>query len=87
MDIGVVFGVEPRQTIDHRLRLLRRRGVVEIDERPAVHRAAAGSGKSCRIDALSNAAARLPGADKRLLMIALSGNEDTACSRPVGVEP
>src|SRR5581483_5161302 len=33
MDVRVFLGVVPHQTIDDRLRLLRGRGVVEIDER------------------------------------------------------
>src|SRR5262249_31925751 len=33
MDVGVLFGVKASDTIDHRIRLLSRRGVVEIDER------------------------------------------------------
>ena len=36
MDVGVLFDVVVHERIEHRLRLLRRRGVVEIDERLAV---------------------------------------------------
>ena len=36
VDVGVLVLVEVREAIDHRLRLLRRRGVVEPDERPPV---------------------------------------------------
>jgi hypothetical protein len=36
MDVGTVFGVEPDESIDYRLRLLARGGVVEVDERLAV---------------------------------------------------
>ena len=38
MDVGVVVRVETRQLVDHAPRLLRAAGIVEIDERPAVHR-------------------------------------------------
>ena len=37
MHVGVLLDVELRQSIDHDLRLLRRRRVVEIDERLAVN--------------------------------------------------
>ena len=37
VDVGVVGGVETRDGVDHRARLLRRGGVVEVDERLAVH--------------------------------------------------
>jgi len=37
MDVRVFFGVVPNHSIDDRLRLLRRRGVVEIDERLAAN--------------------------------------------------
>jgi hypothetical protein len=37
MDVGVLVSVEIRQTVDDRLRLLRGGGVVEPDQRPAVH--------------------------------------------------
>ena len=36
MDVGVLLGVVAGQAIDHGLRLLRRRGVVEVHERLAV---------------------------------------------------
>jgi hypothetical protein len=37
MNVGILLGVETRQAIDDHLRLLRGRGAVEIDERPAVN--------------------------------------------------
>ena len=36
MNVGVLLAVVPREPIDHRLRLLRRRRVVQVDERLAV---------------------------------------------------
>ncbi len=36
VDVGVLVLVEMREAVDHRLRLLRRRGVVEPDQRLAV---------------------------------------------------
>ena len=40
MDVGVGLAVVPRDRIEHRLRLLGGRGVVEIDQRLAVDRPA-----------------------------------------------
>ena len=37
VDVGVFLGIGPRHRVDHRLRLLRRGAVVEIDQRPPVH--------------------------------------------------
>ena len=37
VDVGILFLVVPHHRIDHRLGLLARRGVVEIDQRLAVH--------------------------------------------------
>ncbi len=37
VDVGILIFVEMRQTVDDRLRLLRRRGVVEPDQRLAMH--------------------------------------------------
>jgi hypothetical protein len=37
MDVGVLLDVVLRHAVDHDLRLLRRRGIVEIDERLAVN--------------------------------------------------
>ena len=37
VDVGVLLGIGPRHRVDHRLRLLRRGAVVEIDQRPSVH--------------------------------------------------
>ena len=44
MHVGVVLGVVARDRVDDDLRLLRRRRVVEIDERPAARPAGAESG-------------------------------------------
>ena len=45
MDVGVVrAGSSRAMRVDHRLRLLRRGRVVEVDERLAVDRLLAGSG-------------------------------------------
>ena len=44
MDVGVLVRVEVREAVDHRLRLLRRGGVVEPDQRPAVDALVRGSG-------------------------------------------
>ena len=44
VDVGVLVRVEVRQPVDHRLRLLRGRRVVEPDQRPAVDLLLTGSG-------------------------------------------
>ena len=44
MHVGVFRRIGPRHRVDHRLRLLRRGAVVEIDQRPPVHLARRGSG-------------------------------------------
>ena len=44
MHVGVVVRIGLGDRVDHHLRLLRRGAVVEIDQRPAVHLAARGSG-------------------------------------------
>ena len=57
MDVGVVVAVVARDRVDHRLRLLRRRRVVEIDERLAVDRVGEGSGSRRGRAATSNVGA------------------------------
>jgi len=36
VDVGAILPVEAQERVDHLLRLLRRRGIVEVDERLAV---------------------------------------------------
>ena len=47
MDVGILVRIVERQAVDHRLRLLRRRAVVEPDQPAAVDLLAAGSGNRC----------------------------------------
>ena len=94
MDVRVVAGVKVRNGVDHALRLLRRRGVVEPDQRPAVDlliehgKIAANRGNVERPRPQAADRGRLAGRDRILAERALQGRDARiAAQRPAVVAP